>query len=83
MPASPGSDSESTRRNEVMPEKPHETAPLFDIDPPEAVELLRNALRGLRFGEVKVIIQDGVVVQVERTERTRPTVSKSKRASKS
>ncbi len=32
---------------------------------------LEAALRGLRYGEVKVIVQDGVVVQVERTERKR------------
>jgi hypothetical protein len=32
---------------------------------------IREALRGLRFGEVTIIVQDGVVVQVERTERMR------------
>jgi hypothetical protein len=30
-----------------------------------------EALQGLRFGEVTVVVQDGVVVQVERTERVR------------
>ena len=30
-----------------------------------------DALRGLRFGSVLVIVQDGVVVQIERTEKTR------------
>lgn len=30
-----------------------------------------DALRGLRFGSVLAIVQDGVVVQIERTEKTR------------
>ncbi|MFZ4637995.1 MAG: YezD family protein [Pirellulales bacterium] len=32
---------------------------------------LSDALRGLRFGSVVAIVQDGVVVQIERTEKTR------------
>jgi hypothetical protein len=35
------------------------------------LERIRTALRGLRFGTVTVIVQDGVVVQVERTEKFR------------
>ena len=31
------------------------------------------ALRDLRYGSVTVIVQDGVVVQIERTEKTRLT----------
>lgn len=38
---------------------------------PKTLELIVRALRGLRFGEVVITIQDGVVVQLERTERTR------------
>jgi hypothetical protein len=30
-----------------------------------------EALQGLRFGSVLAIVQDGVVVQIERTEKTR------------
>lgn len=30
-----------------------------------------EALRGLRYGSVLTIVQDGVVVQIERTEKTR------------
>ena len=37
----------------------------------EALAKVRDALDGLRFGEVTVIVQDGVVVQVERTEKVR------------
>jgi len=36
-----------------------------------ALDRIRDALRGLRFGEVTVIVQDGVVIQVERTEKLR------------
>jgi hypothetical protein len=36
-----------------------------------AIEHIRQALVGLQFGEVSVIVQDGVVVQVERIERRR------------
>lgn len=32
---------------------------------------IRQALVGLQFGEVSVVVQDGVVVQVERVERKR------------
>jgi hypothetical protein len=36
-----------------------------------ALTHIEEALRGLQFGQVTVIVQDGVVVQVERTERRR------------
>jgi hypothetical protein len=35
------------------------------------LERIRDALRALRDGTVTVIVQDGVVVQVERTEKLR------------
>ena len=37
----------------------------------QALDRIEDALRGLRYGEVTVIVQDGVVVQVERTEKLR------------
>jgi hypothetical protein len=40
-------------------------------DRPSAWQHIEQALRGLQFGSVTVIVQDGVVVQVERTERKR------------
>jgi Uncharacterized small protein len=36
-----------------------------------ALEQVRQALQGLRFGQVTAIVQDGVVVQVERIEKKR------------
>jgi hypothetical protein len=35
------------------------------------LQQIREALRKMRFGSVKVFVQDGVVVQVERTVKTR------------
>lgn len=37
----------------------------------EALTHVRDALRGLDYGEISVIVQDGVVIQIERTERKR------------
>ncbi len=36
-----------------------------------ALDRIGDALRGLRYGSVLAIVQDGVVVQIERTEKTR------------
>jgi len=36
-----------------------------------ALPRIGDALRGLRYGSVLAIVQDGVVVQIERTEKTR------------
>jgi hypothetical protein len=35
------------------------------------VRLVHDALRGLQFGTVTLIVQDGKVIQVDRTEKTR------------
>ncbi|MDX1962674.1 MAG: YezD family protein [Pirellulales bacterium] len=37
----------------------------------QEIAQIRDALRGLRFGSVNVIVQDGVVVQIDRTEKRR------------
>jgi hypothetical protein len=34
----------------------------------DAAQVVADALRGLRFGTVKLIVQDGVLIRVERTE---------------
>jgi hypothetical protein len=36
-----------------------------------SLDQIGNALRGLKFGSVNVIVQDGVVVQIDRTEKLR------------
>ncbi len=38
---------------------------------PAAWDLIQEALRGLRFGQVLLIVHEGTIVQVERTERKR------------
>ena len=42
-----------------------------DTDANEAIGRIEAALRGLRFGTVTAVVQNGVVVQVERTEKVR------------
>jgi hypothetical protein len=39
--------------------------------PADSLRFIEEALRGLRFGTVTVTVQDGVLVQVERTEKRR------------
>ena len=34
---------------------------------------IRDSLRNLRFGHVQIVVQDGVVVQIDRLERRRIT----------
>lgn len=49
-----------------------------------AVERIREALRGLRFGAVTVIVHEGIIVQVERTEKLRlPTGEPGRRLRRS
>lgn len=35
------------------------------------LERVRRAVEGIRFGEVRLIIQDGVIVQIDRVEKER------------
>lgn len=42
-----------------------------DAEREQEIAHIREALRGLRFGAVHVIVQDGVVVQIDRTEKRR------------
>jgi hypothetical protein len=32
---------------------------------------IRDSIRGLRFGSVNIIVQDGVIIQIDRTEKRR------------
>jgi hypothetical protein len=45
--------------------------PTRDTQKDNWVEPVRNALAGLKFGSVVIIIQDGVAVQIDRTEKLR------------
>jgi len=37
----------------------------------DAINQVRDSLRGLRFGSVNIIVQDGVIIQIDRTEKRR------------
>jgi hypothetical protein len=37
----------------------------------DALNQIRDSLRGLRFGSVNIIVQDGVIIQIDRTEKRR------------
>ena len=37
----------------------------------EAITQIRDSLRGLRYGSVNIIVQDGVIIQIDRTEKRR------------
>ena len=46
-------------------------APAAVPDREQELQHIRDALQGLRFGAVNIIVQDGVVIQIERTEKRR------------
>ena len=59
-----------------MPEKAAEQGKRSNPRPTGQKELsalafIEEALRGLRFGEITVIVHDGHIVQVDRTEKKR------------
>lgn len=51
--------------------EPQSPAAAGELAPRWELEQIAQALRGLQFGEVTVTVQDGLVIQVERTERRR------------
>jgi hypothetical protein len=44
----------------------------------ETFTQIRDSLRGLKFGSVNIIVQDGVVIQIDRTEKRRLRGSREK-----
>jgi hypothetical protein len=49
----------------------HDRATEADDRAHDGLERIQAALRGLRFGSVTAVVQDGVIVQVDRTEKVR------------
>jgi hypothetical protein len=45
--------------------------------PPDWIELVRQKVESLDFGVVQLIVHDGRVTQIERTEKTRLPVSRN------
>lgn len=55
----------------ATPPKKNPDATDTEHDTADALARVSQALRGLRFGEVRLVVHDGAVVQVERTEKLR------------
>ena len=51
------------------PDEPRLKRPA-EISEEELLEI-RDSLRGLRYGSVQIVVQDGVVIQIDRTEKRR------------
>jgi hypothetical protein len=56
------------------------TAGTTDNLPATVVQSIVQALSGLRYGQVTIIVQDGRVIQIDRTERHRFTAEKDARS---
>ena len=65
MNPSPAVDTPRTRVPRTV------TASRSHRSPWHALDHVQAALAGMQYGQVTVIVQDGLIVQVERTERTR------------
>jgi len=48
-----------------------ETGSLREQRQNDDIDRIRQSLRGLQFGSINVIVQDGSIVQIDRTEKTR------------
>jgi hypothetical protein len=44
----------------------------------QEVTEIRNAIRGIQYGSVQIFVQDGVIVQIDRTEKLRLTKRRPK-----
>lgn len=67
-------DDASTRRDRSPASSPQKNG-VPPAEPPEAVlSRVREALVGLRFGQITITVHDGQIVQIERTERVRVPV---------
>ena len=56
---------------EPIVHEPHAAMPESGAAQDETLGQIRESLRGLRFGSVNIIVQDGVVIQIDRTEKRR------------
>jgi hypothetical protein len=56
---------------EPISHPPHVTNHERTAPADDELNQIRDSLRGLRFGSVNIIVQDGVVIQIDRTEKRR------------
>lgn len=47
------------------------SSPSASPKPPDWLDIVRAKVEGLRFGVVQIVVHDGKVTQIERTEKTR------------
>lgn len=62
--------------------EPVSTATIARSDSPisdQELSAVRTALQGMLFGSILVVVQDGVIVQIDRTEKHRIRPAKAKR----
>ncbi len=55
----------------IVMSDPLSPEPAHAREPSSALEQIRAALAGIRFGSVEIVIHDGKVVQIERKEKVR------------
>lgn len=49
----------------------HDQQNAASYPPPDVLEHISQAIRGVRFGSVEIVIQNGKVIQIERKEKFR------------
>src|SRR4051812_32549197 len=54
-----------------IPQQPDASAAEQHATADDVINQIRDSLRGLRFGSLNIIVQDGVIIQIERTEKRR------------
>jgi hypothetical protein len=57
--------------SDPISQQPHTPAADQAAPADDALNQIRDSLRGLRFGSVNIIVQDGVIIQIDRTEKRR------------
>lgn len=62
-------ETNNMKRDLQQPEEEGRGLPLSA----ELQDLLKEALKGMKYGQVILIVQDGKVVQIDRTEKVRLT----------
>jgi hypothetical protein len=57
--------------SDPISQQPKAPATEHAVTADDAINQIRDSLRGLRFGSVNIIVQDGVIIQIDRTEKRR------------
>lgn len=49
----------------------HRCSAITDMDNKQAIELIYQLVKSLKYGNINIVIQDGKVVQIDKTEKIR------------